>query len=93
MTAPVMLASAGAPVPVSAVQKSTKAATDFEALLIGQMLQSVREEGSSWLGAGEEDKASDAAFGMGEQQLALALANGGGLGLAKVIASGLERNP
>ena len=57
------------------------------------MLQSVREEGSSWLGAGEEDKASDAAFGMGEQQLALALANGGGLGLAKVIASGLERNP
>jgi Rod binding domain-containing protein len=88
-----MPVGAGATVPVSEVQKSTKAAKDFEALLIGQMLQSVREEGSSWLGAGEEDKASDAAFGMGEQQLALALANGGGLGLAKVIASGLERNP
>jgi Rod binding domain-containing protein len=93
MTTPAMLAGTGAPVPVSELQKSTKAAKDFEALLIGQMLQSVREEGSSWLGAGEDDKASDAAFGMGEQQLALALADGGGLGLSKVIASGLERNP
>ena len=90
---PTMPVNAGSLAPVSDLQKSTKAAKDFEALLIGQMLQSVREEGSSWLGTGEDDKASDAAFGMGEQQLALALAQGGGLGLSKVIASGLERNP
>jgi Rod binding domain-containing protein len=88
-----MPARASAPAPVSDLQKSTKAAKDFEALLIGQMLQSVREEGSSWLGAGDDDKASDAAFGMGEQELARAIADGGGLGLSKVIASGLERNP
>jgi Rod binding domain-containing protein len=93
MMTPTMPAGAGSPAPVSELQKSAKAAKDFEALLIGQMLQSVREEGSSWLGTGEDDKASDAAFGMGEQQLALALAQGGGLGLSKVIASGLERNP
>jgi Rod binding domain-containing protein len=93
MTLQALEPGAGSPVPVSELQKSTKAAKDFEALLIGQILQSVREEGSSWLGTGGEDKASDAAFGMGEQQLALALADGGGLGLAKVIASGLERNP
>lgn len=93
MMTPTMPVTAGSPVPVSDLTKSTKAAKDFEALLIGQMLQSVREEGSSWLGTGEEDKASDAAFGMGEQQLARALSEGGGLGLSKVIASGLNRNP
>lgn len=85
--------SAGSPVAVSEVQKSTKAAKDFESLLIGQMLQSVREEGSGWLSAGDDDKASDAAYGMGEQQLAQAMAQGGGLGLSKLIASGLQRNP
>jgi Rod binding domain-containing protein len=69
-------------------QKRTQAAKDFEALLIGQMLQSMREEGSSWLGTGD-DSASDAAFGLGEQELARAIADGGGLGLSSLISSGL----
>ncbi|HEX4278580.1 MAG TPA: hypothetical protein VHZ74_24660 [Bryobacteraceae bacterium] len=69
-------------------QKTAGAARDFEALLIGQMLHSVREEESGWLGTGDDD-ASAAAFGFGEDQLAKALANGGGLGLARIIASGL----
>jgi Rod binding domain-containing protein len=69
-------------------QKETGASKDFEALLIGQMLRSVREEGSGWLGTGE-DQASAAAFGFGEEQLAKALTAGGGLGLSKVIATGL----
>ncbi len=71
-------------------QKQVGAAKDFEALLISQMLRSLREEGSSWLGTGD-DQASAAAFGLGEEQLGKSLAASGGLGLSKVIASGLSR--
>jgi|ERR1019366_8483127 Rod binding domain-containing protein len=69
-------------------KKQLAAAQDFEALLIGQMLHSMRENGSSWLGTGDDD-ASATAFGFGEDQLAKALTKGGGLGLSKVIAAGL----
>src|ERR1700685_3197471 len=69
-------------------QKEVRAAKDFEAILIGQMLRSVREEDSGWLGTGDDDS-SASAFGLGEEQLAKAMAAGGGLGLSKVIAAGL----
>jgi Rod binding domain-containing protein len=93
-----VLASAGLDLnqPDKEKQKEVGAAKDFEAILIGQMLRSVREEDSGWLGTGDDD-ASATAFGLGEEQLAKAMAAGGGLGLSKVIASGLaardaERN-
>jgi Rod binding domain-containing protein len=70
-------------------KKEVQAAKDFEALLIGQMLRSMHEDGSGWLGTGD-DQADDAAFGLGEQQLAQAMSANGGLGLAKLIASGLS---
>lgn len=73
-------------------QKVVAAAKDFEALLIGQMLRSVREEGSGWLGT-DDDDAGSAAFSLGEDQLAKAMAAGGGLGLSKVIAAGLDPQP
>ena len=77
-------------VPINTEQlKRTGAAKDFEALLIGQMLHSVREAGSDWLDSGE-DQASDAAFGLGEEELAKALSQSGGLGLSKVIDAGLK---
>jgi peptidoglycan hydrolase FlgJ len=69
-------------------QKELGAARDFEALLISQMLRSIREEGSGWLGTGDDDSGATA-VGFGEEQLAKALTKGGGLGLSKVIASGL----
>jgi flagellar protein FlgJ len=80
----------GSPPSVQDKQKAKQigAAQDFEALLLGQMLHSMREEGSGWLGTGDDD-ASATAFGFGEDQLAKALTKGGGVGLAKVIASGL----
>lgn len=68
-------------------QKELGAARDFEALLISQMLRSIREEGSGWLGTGDDDAGT--AVGFGEEQLAKALTKGGGLGLSKVIAAGL----
>ena len=71
-------------------QKGMAAAKDFEALLIGQMLRSAREEDSGWLGTGD-DEAGSAAYSLGEDQLAKAMAAGGGLGLAKVIAAGLAQ--
>jgi flagellar protein FlgJ len=85
-------ALAGTDLGKSAATKETEkqlgAAQDFEALLIGQMLHSMREEGSGWLGTGDDD-AGAVAFGFGEDQLAKALTKGGGLGLSKVIAAGL----
>jgi Rod binding domain-containing protein len=74
--------------PDKETQKEIGAAKDFEALLISQMLRSVREEGSGWLGSGD-DEAGGTASSLGEEQLAKAMAEGGGLGLSKVIASGL----
>jgi Rod binding domain-containing protein len=70
--------------------KRSGAAKDFEALLVGQMLRSVREEGSGWLGTGE-DQSSEAAFGLGEDQLARALSASGGFGLSKIIDAGLKK--
>jgi peptidoglycan hydrolase FlgJ len=69
-------------------KKQTGAAQDFEALLIGQMLRSMREQASGWLGTGDDD-AGATAFAFGEEQLAKALTKGGGLGLSKIIAAGL----
>lgn len=76
--------------PVDPAQlKRAGAAKDFEALLVSQMLRSVREDGSGWLGTGE-DQASEAAFGLGEEQLAKTLSSHGGFGLSKVIDAGLK---
>jgi Rod binding domain-containing protein len=76
--------------PDKAQLKRAGASQDFEALLISQMLRSVREEGSGWMGTGD-DEASSAAFGLGEEQLARALTARGGLGLSRVIDAGLQK--
>jgi Rod binding domain-containing protein len=87
----IMLPGAGqTTAPASNQQKGAAAARDFEALLIGQMLRSAREEDSGWLGTGD-DEAGSAAYSLGEDQLAKAMAAGGGLGLARVIAAGLAQ--
>lgn len=69
--------------------KARDAARQFEALLIGQMLRSVRES-SGW---GQSDAAGECATDFAEQQFARVLAEQGGLGLAALIAAGLERKP
>jgi hypothetical protein len=75
-------------VPDTETLRKKGAGKDFEALLIGQMMRSIREEGSGWMGTGE-DKASDAAFGMAENEFARAMASSGGFGLQKIIGKGL----
>jgi Rod binding domain-containing protein len=82
------------PAAPDANQKTVKAAKDFEALLIGQMLKSMRGDKSSWLGSGDDadggDPSDDTALSLGEQQMAQAIADGGGLGLSRMIAAGLR---
>ena len=69
--------------------KVRDAAQQFEALLIGQMLRSVRESGGGWMGSGG-DSSGDCAVEYAEQQMAATLAQQGGLGLAGLISHGLE---
>lgn len=82
-----------APQPDQQDKKTVKAAKDFEALLISQMLKSMRSEKSGWLGSGDEsdEDSNDAILSLGEQEIAQALSAGGGLGLAKTIEAGLTK--
>ena len=67
------------------------AACQFESLLIGQLLKSPRASASGWLSDGDEDQAGGTATDMAEEQLAKTLASLGGLGLAHMVISGLEK--
>src|SRR5579871_4095241 len=68
--------------------KVKSAATQFEALLISQMLKSMRDAEGGWLGTG--DDAASSAMEYGQEIFAQALANSGGLGLASLIVKGLQ---
>lgn len=68
------------------------AASQFEALLISQLLKSARESSTGWLSDGD-DKAGSAATDLAEEHLAQSLARQGGLGLARMVISGLEARP
>jgi len=70
--------------------KIQDAAEQFEALLIGQLLHSAKDKDAGWLGSAG-DGSGDCATDFAEQQLAVTMAHQGGLGLAKLIFSGLER--
>jgi Rod binding domain-containing protein len=69
--------------------KIRDAAQQFEALLLGQILHSVHDDDSGWLGSGG-DSSSGCASDYAEQQLAVSIAQQGGLGLSKLISDGLE---
>jgi flagellar protein FlgJ len=70
--------------------KIRDAAQQFEALLIGQIMRSVRESGGGWLGSGG-DAAGDTATEYAEQHFATTMAQQGGLGLATMISDGLRQ--
>ena len=70
-------------------EQVAEAARQFEALLIGKMLQMTREAGRP-----EEEKegfvGGSTYLEIAEQQLAQALAEGGGFGLGRLVQRGLE---
>ena len=74
-------------------EKIRKLATDFEALLIAQMLKSARESGGGISGdSDEQDETNSTVVELGEQQMAQALAASGGLGIAKMVIAGLTNH-
>jgi Rod binding domain-containing protein len=62
--------------------KAGDAAKQFESLLIGQMLRSAHED--------DDDSEKSTMLDVADQQFAQVLANSGGLGLAKMIVTGLK---
>ena len=69
--------------------KLEKAAKEFEALVLGQMLKSARETTPGGLMGDSADQASSTLSGMAEEYFAQALAAKGGLGLARMVTQGL----
>ncbi|HEX5229048.1 MAG TPA: hypothetical protein VFW44_15130 [Bryobacteraceae bacterium] len=74
-------------------EKIRKAAADFEALLIAQLLKSARESGGGMTGdAEEQDETNSTVLELGEQQMAQALSSNGGLGIANIVIAGLTHH-
>lgn len=70
--------------------KTKQAAEQFEAVLIGQLLRSMRESASGgWLGTGE-DAAGDSMMEVAEEHLSAVMAAQGGIGLATLVTQGIE---
>ena len=72
-------------------EKILKAAKQFEALLVGQMMKSMQDSEGGWLGTGD-DQSSSAAIEYGEEAFAQAMSASGGLGLAQMVAAGLQHS-
>ena|SRR5579871_2726102 len=71
-------------------EKVRQAASQFEALLIGQMMKSMHDSEGGWLGTGEDNSASSA-MEYAEESFAQAMSANGGLGLAGMISKGLSK--
>jgi Rod binding domain-containing protein len=69
--------------------KVQDAARQFEALLIGQMLKGMRESEGGWMGTGD-DQSMSSAMEYAQEMFAQSLSASGGLGLAKVVATGFN---
>jgi len=88
------IAAAGSTLPARPKDDPAKvldAAKQFEALLIGQMMKSMQDSEGGWLGTGD-DQSSSSAMEYGEEAFAQAMAQNGGLGLAAMIAKGLQKS-
>jgi len=70
-----------------------EAATQFEGMLIGEMLRSVHESNSGNLDGDEDsDSESDTAYSMAADQLAQIMARQGGFGIAKMLTEKLANS-
>ena len=76
--------------PKDGPDKILTAAKQFESLLVAQLMKSMQDNEGGWLGTGDDESAS-AAMEYGQEAFAQALSANGGLGLAKMVAAGIER--
>jgi flagellar protein FlgJ len=74
-------------IPAATPAKASEAAKQFEALLIGQMLRSVRDAAKD----DDGDSTGETMIDVADQQFSQLLAKNGGLGLARMVVSGLEK--
>jgi flagellar protein FlgJ len=72
--------------PPAEPSKVQDAAQQFEALMIGQMLRSVREAAQDQ----DSDSSGETMTDLADQQLSQLLARNGGMGLAQMIVKGLH---
>ncbi len=72
--------------PPSEAEKIRKAASGFEALFVAQLLRSARESAST-----EQDQSGSAMMEVAEEQIALAISDRSGLGLAQSIVESLGK--
>ncbi len=67
-----------------------EAATQFEGLLIAEMLRSAHEASPGGLEGDDEDSQSSTLFDLAAEQFAQMMAKQGGFGIARVVTSGLS---
>ena len=79
-----------APRPKDDPAKILNAAKQFESLLVAQMMKSMQDAEGGWLGTGD-DPSDSAAMEYGQEAFAQAMSASGGLGIAKLVASGLHK--
>ena len=82
MTIGGLLHTVAAKVPEDKAKKIAGAAEQFESLMISQLLESLTQA---------EGDSSASTLDMGKQQMAQAIAAGGGLGLKKMIVESMKR--
>jgi peptidoglycan hydrolase FlgJ len=88
MVSPLSPIAPGNPQPKDDPAKVQDAARQFEALLLGQMMKSMRDSEGGWLGT-DQDDASSSAMEYAQEMFAQSLAARGGLGLASLVVAGL----
>lgn len=88
---PITAGQQGAAPDPKASAKLVRAASEFEALLIAQMLRSARESAAAD-SDDDQDDANSSLKELSEQQFAQALANSGGLGIANIVVAGISKN-
>ncbi len=90
----------GAPLDASSIRsthqadtpdKIKDAASQFEGLMIGEILKAAHGDSDESSFGGESDPASASAMDFANEYFARAMAAQGGLGLSKMIAAGLEK--
>jgi Rod binding domain-containing protein len=93
MTNPIAAANAatlGEPASKDSPAKILDAAKQFESLLIAQMMKSMHDSEGGCFGT-DGDESSSAAMEYGQEAFAQSMAQGGGLGLASLVAKGLTK--
>ena len=76
---------------VDSPEKIKDAASQFEGLMIGQILKAAHGDSDEGAFGGEADPASASAMDFANEYFARAMAAKGGLGLSRMIVAGLQK--